>query len=198
MPLQPLALGIEVYGSAIELMLNCFRILPSVGSGYLVKFGLASMDAKGKPQFDAARWHPQEAWLRMFEAIAGEVGSASLFEIGRHVGGANLMDVPVSDIASKMRSIEIGYHLAHRRDGKVMYDAATGTQLEGIGHYRCTRVPGENKIVSVCSTPYPCEFDHGIIAAASSQFEPKAKTIHAATGPCRKKGDSSCTYVTTW
>jgi hypothetical protein len=198
MQLRPLAPGIEVYGSAIELMLNGFRILPSVGNGYLVKFGLATIGASGKPRFDATRWHPQDAWLRMFEAIASEVGSTSLFEIGRQVGMANLMNVPTKDMISKMRSIEIGYHLAHRCNGKVMYDTATGAQIEGIGHYRCTPAHGENKIISVCSTPYPCEFDHGVIAAAATQMEPKAKTLHGLTGPCRKNGDENCTYITTW
>jgi hypothetical protein len=198
MQFRPFAPGIEVYGAAIELMLNGFRILPSVSMGYLVKYGLASPGANGRPEFDRSRWHPQNAWLSMFEAISNEIGPTTLSEIGRQVGVTSMALPSSKDVYSKMRTIDLSYHAAHRRDGKPMYDPATGAMLEGIGHYACTLQLAAKTIVSVCETPYPCDFDLGMIGAAAGQFEPRAKTIHDNRSACRKIGADSCTYITTW
>jgi hypothetical protein len=195
---KPFAPNIEVYGAAIELMLNGFRILPSVATAYLVKYGLTSGTSNGRPEFDRNRWHSQDAWLRMFEAISDEVGSNTLFEIGRQVGITSLTAATTKDIYSRMRSIDIGYHAAHRRDGKIMYDPTTGAMLDGIGHYSCTLLSGAKTIVSVCETPYACAFDFGMIAATAAQLDMRAKTIHDDRARCRKRGGDSCTYVTTW
>ena len=200
MQFKPFAPSIEVYGVAIELMLNGFKILPSVATGYLVKYGLASSAANGRTEFDRTRWHPQDAWLKMFEAISDEVGSNTLFEIGRQVGITSMQGVMTKDIYARMRSMNVGYHTAHRRDGKPMYDPATGTMLDGIGSYTCKLLPGGKTIVSVCKTPYACDFDFGMIAATAAQLDARAKTIHDDRAPCRKSGSASdnCTYITTW
>jgi hypothetical protein len=196
---KPFAPNIEVHGAAIELMLNGFRILPSVATGYLVKHGLASSGPNGRVEFDRNGWHSQEAWLRMFEAISDEVGSNTLFEIGRQVGVTSMLGTTTKDIYARMRSMNIGYHSAHRRDGKPMYDPATGALVDGIGHYSCTLLPGSQTIVSVCKTPYACDFDFGMIAATAAQLEARAKTIHDDRAPCRKNGvGDTCTYITTW
>lgn len=198
MQFKSFAPGIEVYGAAIELMLNGFRILPSVSLTYLAKYGLASAGANGKPEFDRNRWHSQTSWLNMFEAISNEIGPNTLSEIGRQVGATSVGLPSPKDIFAKMRTIDLSYHAAHRRDGVPMYDPTTGAMLEGIGHYSCTLQLASKTIISVCETPYPCDFDLGMIGATASQSEPRAKTIHDNRAACRKNGADSCTYITTW
>ena len=68
---------------------------------------------------------------------------------------------------------------------------------EGIGHYGYKEVPGENRILSECRTPYPCPMDEGIVFAMARRFEPTAAVVHAADA-CRSNGDSACTYAVTW
>jgi hypothetical protein len=50
----------------------------------------------------------------------------------------------------------------------------------------------------IMETPYPCEFDRGLVTALAARFEPMTKTVHDNDAPCRKKGGASCTYVVTW
>ncbi len=94
--------------------------------------------------------------------------------------------------------MDIAYHLNHRKNGAPMFDPATGTMLDGIGHYKTEFLEKERRAIVVCEEPYPCEFDRGLVAALAARFEPMAKTAHDNDAPCRKKGESSCTYVVSW
>jgi hypothetical protein len=100
------------------------------------------------------------------------------------------------DIDSAVRSIDIAYHLNHRRAGRVMYDPATGIMLEGIGHYAHEKV-GVGHILSTCVTPYPCEFDLGIVATMARRFEPRTIVEHVSS-ECRRQGAQACTYSLRW
>ena len=53
----------------------------------------------------------------------------------------------------------------------------------------------------LCSNPYPCEFDFGIVEHTARMFAPKGVVTsvhHDDSQPCRKKGADSCTYRITW
>jgi hypothetical protein len=90
------------------------------------------------------------------------------------------------------------YHLNHGKHGRVMFDVESGTMLEGIGHYGYLPVAGENRIVSTCRNPYPCDFDLGILTAMAKRFAPDATVDHVEGETCRKSGADECTYVVTW
>jgi hypothetical protein len=94
--------------------------------------------------------------------------------------------------------MDVAYHLNHRKNGAPMFDPATGAMLEGIGHIRTQFFDNERRATVVCEEPYPCEFDRGLITALANRFEPMAKTLHDNSAPCRKKGDSSCTFHVSW
>ncbi|HOV14530.1 MAG TPA: hypothetical protein PK771_09625, partial [Spirochaetota bacterium] len=99
---------------------------------------------------------------------------------------------------SAIQSIDIAYHLNHRKNGKVLFDTQNGKMFEGIGHYGYEKVDDKNMIICECKNPYPCAFDKGIITAMAQKFESKAKVIHDDSKPCRKNGTDSCTYIVTW
>ncbi len=198
MQFQPFEPGIEAKGEAIRWMVAGFRILPSTGIRYLTKHGLTKTGPDGKPFVDFDGWIAQEPWLRCFEAIANEVGSNVVRDIGRHLGANTEVPPTIKGLEAGMRYLDAGYHLYHRKHGKVMFDPASGRMLEGIGHYGCQVTPGKNEIVSVCENPYPCDFDHGILEGFVPRLATRGHVEHDAKAPCRKQGADSCTFRITW
>ncbi len=189
--------GIEVSGESLGAVVDGFKKYPTIAAKYLVKFGLARPETQ-LLEVDRQRWYPLKDWIAAYEGIAQEVGYNSLYSIGRSIPENATFPPHIKDIYSAVASIDVAYHLNHRRDGMLMFDPQTGMMLEGIGHYQSKPVEGENRIVCVCDNPYPCDFDRGIIAAMATRFERQARTVHDTESPCRKKGGESCTFVTWW
>jgi predicted hydrocarbon binding protein len=197
--MQPRAIeaGIEVSGESLGAIMDGFRKYPSIASKYLAKFGLARPDSRSL-QVERTRWYPLRDWLSAYDGIAQEVGYNSLYSIGKSIPENATFPPHVTDIYSGLASIDVAYHLNHRKDGEVMFNPETGKMLEGIGHYATEPVANDNRIVCHCDNPYPCDFDRGIIAAMATRFQKQAKAVHDSEAPCRKKGAESCTYVVWW
>jgi hypothetical protein len=188
---------IEVHGGSIGAIIDCFKFFPGIAIRYLLKYGICTAGPNNEPVVDRQAWHPQRSWLAAHKAIANEVGAEASFNIGVAVPKNASWPPDVKDVDAAIASIDIAYHLNHRKDGVVMYDPATATMLEGIGHYGYARDPDEQKIVSVCDNPYPCDFDQGLLLGMASRFSSRARVVHVE-GSCRKHGDPSCTYIITW
>jgi hypothetical protein len=188
--------GIELRGRALQFMVAGFRIMPSVGLRILGKHGLVTRGPGGKPEFDPEGWFPLQAGLDAFKAIYDEVGSYTIFEIGRQLGLQVYCPPEVKDVEGVLKWMDISYHLFHRKNGKVMYDAATGRLTEGIGHYRHER-RSDSTLVVTARTPYPCDFDFGIVTGDVERFAQKGRVSHDDKSPCRKRGADACTYVIT-
>ncbi len=189
---------IEVNGESLGATVDAFKQYPSIVSKYLVKYGLVKT-VNGKPeQIDRSAWYPLDKWLACYLAIAKDVGLNSLYTIGKKIPENAAFPPHLSDIRSALGSMDVAYHLNHRKGGLPMFDPATGTMLEGIGHIRVDFAENERRAAVVCEHPYPCEFDRGLVTALATRFEPMAKTVHDNGAPCRKKGASSCTYIVTW
>jgi hypothetical protein len=187
--------SVEVSGASIGAMLDAFAQYPSIVSKYLQQFGLVSGN---KTQIDRTNWYPLDKWLAVHGAIAKDVGLNSLYTIGKKV--PEHVDLPpqVTDIRSVFGSLNVAYHVSHRKDGKLMFDPATGIMTEGIGNVTCELANNEQKLTLKFENPYPCEFDRGLIHGFATRFEPTARVLHDNGAPCRKKGASSCTYIVSW
>ncbi len=198
MQFKPMEAGIEVNGQTVYAVVDGFasKALPSK---ILVAEGVGTLGRDGVVEIDKDGWYSQEAWLRAFGKISESVGSNVLFNIGLKIPSNAIFPPWVVDVDSAIKSIDVAYHLNHRRQGKVMFDPANGTMLEGIGHYGYERpAPGVNRIVSKCANPYPCDFDRGILTTMAQKFAPRAMVLHQDDARCRLKGGESCTYVVKW
>jgi hypothetical protein len=198
MQFKPLEPGIEVGGASLRAIVDGFSKYPSVAMKYLTKFGLIKSSA-GKPSdIDPEGWYSQDAWLAAYEAIAKEVGFNSLYTIGKAIVEVTEIPKHVNDIHAGLSSLDIIYHLNHRKNGKVMFNPETGEMLSGIGNYKYQPVQNEKCIVFTCDNPYPCDFDRGLITGLAGRFEPQSSTRHDNEAQCRKKGANSCTYIVRW
>lgn len=203
MKFKSLESGIEVNGQTVYAIVDGFGPFKDMGADILVKAGIGKMDPKAGFTMDAAGWYSQDDWLAAFQRVADKLGDQVLYAIGFKIPANAVFPPWVIDIESAMRSIDIAYHLNHRKKGKVMFQLETQEMLEGIGHYGYELLPKdpttqENKIVSVCKNPYPCHFDRGIVTAMATRFEPTAWVKHDDSVACRNHGGDSCTYVVTW
>jgi hypothetical protein len=198
MQFKPFEAGIEVSGESLGAIVEGFKKYPTVAIKYLVKYGVLKSQGGRTPTVDRSAWYPLEDWLSAYEGIAKEVGPNSLYGIGRGIPENAVFPPHIKDIHSGLASIDVAYHMNHRRKGVVMFNPENGEMIEGIGHYGYKAIANENRVVCVCENPYPCDFDRGIISAMASRFEPAAKTVHDNDAECRKKGGESCTYNVWW
>lgn len=186
--------GIEILGAAVMAMVGGFGPLHSIVDRMMCRAGL--VDCAIEPGVDIDAWYSQQAWLDALREIDEEFGTEILFNIGAEIPNNAVFPSSAVDIDSAMRSIDIAYHLNHRRAGQVMYDVATGTMLEGIGHYTHEKLSARH-ILATCMTPYPCEFDLGIVATMARRFEARTIVEHVSS-ECRRHGAQACTYSLRW
>jgi hypothetical protein len=189
--------GIEFSGGMLDAIVEAFKLFPSVATRRLVNHGIGTLRGKDVV-IDRQAWYPIESWLAAFDGFAETVGPRALQQIGQHVPKYAAVPPGINDIHGAIGAVDVGYHMNHRKNGKVMFDPTTGSVAPGIGNYGYTAVPGERKIISVCENPYPCDFDRGILMAFTLKFERLGRVVHDDRAPCRKSGARSCTYVVTW
>jgi hypothetical protein len=148
---------------------------------------------------DSEQWYAIDILLGVLDVVAEHAGANTLFAIGKrvpeHAAKAQAL-LPPPDVDTALRNVDVYYHRNHRKDGKVMYDPATGTMLEGIGHYHA-HADGPRRFVIVCDNPYPAEFDHGLLTAFARSLSLDALVERDETKPNRARGGDSCTFVVT-
>jgi hypothetical protein len=186
--------SIEVNGQTI---LSVVR-----GMGVFEKLALKILKEHGIDNPQPGRWYSQQAWLDAFKEIATKIGPNTLFEIGKKIPESADWPPEIRTIEEALASIDVAYHLNHRKDGEVLFNPTTGEMREGIGHYKFEKT-GEREGIMVCENPYPCDFDRGIIYAVARKFKPEGGPFHVIvshdeTKPCRNKGGDSCTYIIKW
>jgi len=190
--------GIEVNGQTVYAIVDGFKLFKAIAARFLLENEIGEEVEGGDIKIIPEKWYSQEAWLKAFESIAKKVGESVLFQIGLAIPENAKFPPWVKDIESAIKSIDIAYHMNHRKGNIALFDPNTGKMTEGIGHYGFEKVKNENIIVSECENPYPCEFDRGIITTMAKKFEDRAKVLHDDSKPCRKNGAESCTYIISW
>ncbi|WP_257452958.1 hypothetical protein [Archangium lipolyticum] len=188
----------QVLGSNLQIVIDGFGSFTLIAKSILVEEGLGTEDGSGAVKFDAGRWYPLERWLNVLTRIEKEYGRFLLYQSGMTTPKNAVFPPTVTDIHSALKCLEVAYHMNHAVQGEPMFNPSTGEILEGIGHYGYAHAPGKNLISVESSTPYPCDFDQGIIFAMAQRFQPSALLTHDASGPCRKNGGERCTYHVTW
>lgn len=172
--------------------------------GVFRRIALNLLREYGISEVQADRWYPLESLISVFNKLADEGGINTLRMIGASVIDHAAWPEEINSLGKALNSVDIAYHMNHRRDGKDLFDIGTGRIIEGaIGHVIV--IPpekNENKALYICGSFYPCEFDFGMASAFVKKFKPQncnryAKIRHD-TGGCRSRGGETCTYVIEW
>jgi hypothetical protein len=185
--------GVEVNGETVLAVIDALSTFKTQALNILAKSGIN--------QPEAGKWYSQQAWLDSFCIISEQVGTATLFLIGKKIPENANFPSHIDNIVAGLQAIDVAYHMNHRLAGDPMFNPRTGRMMEGIGHYHFEKM-AETKARMLCDNPYPCDFDRGIIEAMTTKFKPVnsllVRVTHDNTAPCRKKGADACTYLVEW
>lgn len=171
--------NVEVNGETVYAIIDGMGVFKSRAIAILAENGI--IDPK------SGSWHKQQDWLNAFKEIAENVGSNALKLIGQKIPENAKFPPNITDIHQALTAIDKAYHMNHRRGY--------------IGHYTYNkRSDCSGKMV--CTTPYPDEFDRGIIISVGQTYKPKnAKNLNVEidkSAPIRTKGGESTTYIIKW
>lgn len=188
----------QVLGANLQIVLDGFGSFSLLAYKILLDEGLGTTDRTGVVKFEPGAWYPLERWLHALERIGNEFGHLLLYQSGMTTPKNAVFPPTVTDIHSGLRCVDLAYHMNHATGGESMFNPGTGQMLEGIGHYGYSQAMNKNLITIDSTTPYPCDFDRGIITAMAQRFQPLATLTHDTSKPCRKNGGASCAYHVTW
>jgi hypothetical protein len=174
--------------------MGAFRQVRSMPNRFLLAEGVGTQGPDGNVVIDPQGWYPLESWLQAFGRIGQEVGPAVLAQIGASV--MQNIDWPpgMSSVEGLIQFIDVGYHMHHRKDGRVMFDQTTGAVMPGIGNFSY-KGEDKNRYLIECANPYPCSFDKGILGGALRRLGTGNLAVHDGTADCRTRGGKACTYV---
>jgi hypothetical protein len=198
MQFVPFEEDIEVNGQTVVAVVDGLSTFSALASAYLLDERIGRVNRNGLAEVEPSGWYPQQAWLRSLQRISEQLGSGVLQQIGMTIPRNAVFPPEVRDVHGAIRSIDVAYHMNHRKQGRPMFDPKTGRMEEGIGHYGCESVAGQRRIICVCENPYPCAFDQGILLGMAQRYEPGARVVHDESKPCRQRQGRSCTYFITW
>ncbi|MFK7952340.1 MAG: hypothetical protein AB8B73_05805 [Ekhidna sp.] len=176
--------------------------LPIVALGALSKSKKEALIEKYGLQTNEGAWNDLQSLLNAMKEISDSIGEMNLFMIGKEViEGAAFP--PMDGLESALRSIDVAYHMNHRKNGKAMFDPSNGQMTEGIGHYELTKFDATSKTAEmVCHTPYPSKFEEGLILQIVRMFKPEGslmpKVALDSLKETRRKGGESCTFKINW
>jgi hypothetical protein len=184
--------GLEAHGGALANILRGAGEVADLARTLLEAGGVTLTYRSDGPV--VPDWFPLRLNLEVLDGIGRELGAEAVFEIGFSVPQHARFPPAISDLAGAMRALDVAFHMNHRRDGAVMYDAATGRMLDGIGNYGC-QMGSDGRLIGRSTSVYPCAFDRGIFAGLAARFEPRSQVEHDAHVDCRIRGASACVYI---
>ncbi|WNG33661.1 hypothetical protein F0U61_08485 [Archangium violaceum] len=194
----PFEEGIEIKGQTLKSVVDGFNAFAVLGSAYLLDEGIGTRSPNGLVSLDPEGWYSQRSCLLCFQQISRQLGDGLLMQIGMAIPRNAHFPEGIQNIHDAIRTLDVAYHLNHRKNGRVMWDPSTRRMEEGIGHYGYEPVPGQRKIFSLCNTPYPCAFDQGLLTAMAQRYASNARVTHDNASLCRKLRGDRCGYFISW
>jgi hypothetical protein len=186
--------GIEVSGRVVFGLVQAFGQFKALAGKLLLAEGIGQKGADDSVIVNPEDWYPFDAFLRALANTGHQMGDSVLHQIGVSMASTVQWPPGVRDIQTLAQTMDMSYHLHHRRHGIAMGDPASGRIKEGIGHYLWRPRPDGTKEVEI-SIPYPCAFDKGLMFGALRKLGIIGAILHDESLPCRKRGDKACVYV---
>ena len=181
--------GIQVLGQSVLAVIHAMGRYSLLAENALARQGIKSVQPAG--------WYSQQGFLNAFREVAFEIGENTLFAMGKKIPDLSEFPPDIRAIDEALARVDIAYHAQHRDRAGPLLDPKTGSMREGIGHYAFHR-DGTRSGVMVCNTPYPSDFDRGIVTGVARRFREHATVIMDESQPSRKRGGDSCSFLVAW
>lgn len=166
--------GAEVRGAALVPVLEALGPFRARGAQILAEHGIA--------RIDVGRWYPLRAYVDSLFAIRDQLGPNTLLQIGKQIPQHVQVPIAAPNLEAALEAMLQSFDLNHRglEPGLVSY------QL--ISH-RAARI--------VTATPYPCEFERGVIDGLIRLLLDVTARVEHAEEPCRERGVDTCVHTVT-
>ncbi|MDY7227777.1 hypothetical protein [Hyalangium rubrum] len=169
----------QVNGQAVLSIVGGMEVVQARALRILAENGISPLKPEG--------WYPLTHVLNSFKLIFEKIGPSTVRAIGRKTPDTARFPPDIDSLEKGLRAIDVAYHMAHR-----------GSEQIGGYHFE----PRDRRSAKMmCDNPYPCDFDLGMVEAICDRFRPKdALWVRIEHDPksCRRRGDTSCTYLITW
>ncbi len=141
----------------------------------------------GVTHIDPYGWYPHQWVLDLFREVAQrEGGSMNLVHIGAAIPEQAEFPPHVDNIEAALNLVDAMYRLHHRGGN--------------AGEYTVSRITPRHLTVA-CHTPYPSDYDYGLIYALTKRFRPRRSVFVVRRDdetPSRITGGDTCLFHVTW
>lgn len=170
--------GVEVSGNIALILIETLGAFRAMAREFLAERGISDP----KPH----HWYPLRGFLECIDTIAERVGPNTVVQIGRNIPERGFYPPGLDAIEEVLPALDAAYKSCHRGGDSGSYDFA---------------FTGARSGTMTCRTPYPCDFDRGLLESLSHRFEPADRFVHVRhddQAPCRQRGGTSCTFKIDW
>lgn len=164
----------RVSGGNILSMLAAMGPFRRRGEQILAEHGITDVEA------DA--WYPLSALVDALETISEKMGPSALFQTGQNIPDHVFLPPDLDSFEKVAGSFAVAFDMNHR-----------GVE-GGISH----QMTDERTALIVSGTPYPCDFDRGVIQGFFHRLiSTRIHVVHDTAVPCKNDGGTSCTHLVT-
>lgn len=179
----------------LQSYFDVFKTVQDAPRTIFLRHGLGTL--KSGDEFELVDTAPLAKLIQATNELVALVGPQKAFEMGLSIVEGASRPEGATDVVSAMQILDLGYHLNHFQNGVPMFDVATGTMTEGIGHYKFVSASKHRAVMEV-DAPYHCDLDRGIIQGWAKKFERSALVTHIEPQVCRKNRSPRCRYEVSW
>jgi hypothetical protein len=164
-----------VSGGNILSMLAAMGPFRRRGEQLLAECGISKVAVNG--------WYSLPAYVSALEAIERTFGPNTLFMVGKQIPNHIQLPPGLDNFEAVFGSFGPAFDLNHRGVGPA-------------GGIVCT-LAGDRTGTIVSGTPYPCDFDRGVIQGFfNTLLSTRVELVHDAS-TCKSRGDAKCLHRVT-
>ncbi len=158
---------------------NILSMLAAMGP--FRKRGEQILQERGIGAVQPESWYSSSAYVQALEMIGERMGPNTLFQIGKQIPNHVPLPPGLDSFPIVLGCFGPAFDMNHR----------------GFAPGRITfRQTSDRTGVIVSGTPYPCDFDRGVIQGFFQKLLGVRVTVeHDTNQPCKKTGGATCTHL---
>ncbi|HEX7243229.1 MAG TPA: hypothetical protein VF263_23290 [Longimicrobiaceae bacterium] len=167
--------GVQVSGGNILSMLAAM--------GPFRKRGEQILEEHGIREVQADQWYSLDGYVRSLEMIGEKMGPNTLFQIGKHIPDHVMLPPGIDTFEKVAASFGMAFDMNHRGGdaGKITYE-----------------MTGDRSVTIVTGTPYPTDFDKGVVQGFYHKLiSTRVNVVEATSQPSKREGAETSTFLVT-
>ena len=165
----------EVSGASIE------TVLDEVMSVFRAQIR-DSLAQKGISEVSANDWYPADTFAAVLDVVERDAGASTVNKLGAAMTESMEWHGSPGSPEEAFAMLSDGLYTCHRGQ---------------VGDYE-TAVEADGQVTVDADTPYPCEFDKGVLKRTAKEFGAEFPNVEEVGDGCRDEGANTCVYRISW